>query len=320
MVDYKSAIIADPKGNAWEFAKDIYKNLEERGSGYELVEIDNKEFRDNEFKAKISKNVRKRNCYFIHDSSKDPSRWLSELAFVNNTLKNASAQTIVDVLPYLKFSRQDRKDESRVCISAQVVADIVGLYSNRLITLDVHNESLQGFYNRPADTLLSHPVVGNYLKKNHPSLLEEMVIGSPDVGGGKRAELFANYMGKDMVMGYKTRKEAGEVQDLDLMGNIKGKNVLFVDDILDSGGTLVKASQKAREKGAKKVGAYITHGLFTKGIEKLESLDYLFVGDTIPQTEKVKNSDKVEIISFVDLFSETIYRADKGESISKLFL
>ncbi len=319
MVDYKTAIIADPEGKAWDFSKKIYNSLKKKDKKYELVELNNKKFRDGEFKPKISKNVRKRNCYFIHDSSKDPSIWFTELALVNHTLRKASAQTIVDVLPYLKFGRQDRKDESRVGISAQVIANIVDLYADRMITLDVHNDSIQGFYNCPVDPLLSHSVVGDYLKKNLPDLMEDLVIGSPDAGGGKRAEAFARYLKKEVIIGYKTRKKAGEVEKLTLEGSVERKNVLFIDDILDSGGTLSKASKRAKEKGAKNVGAYITHGLFTKGTKQIDNLDYLLLGDTIPQKQEILSQKNIFTISFTNLFAESIYRLDKGESISELF-
>ena len=318
---YKSSIIADPRGKSWEFAKQVYEKLQEKDSNvYELNKVNVKEFRDGEIKPKIQENVRKRNCFFIHDSSKKPDRWFTEMAFVNYALKQSSAQDIVDIFPYLRYARQDRKDESRVPINSKVVADIVNQYATRAVTLDVHNPSIQGFFNIPMDPLQSHPVVSEHIRKNSPSLLEDLAVVSPDVGGGERAEAFKNSLGAEgMAIGYKKRKEAGEIESFELSGDVENKNVLIIDDIIDSGGTLIKTAKAAKEKGAKSVNVYATHGLFTKGVDSLvDDIDLLMVGDTI-YSKEVEDNPKVEVISFVDLFAEAIHRINQGESLSKLF-
>ncbi|MGM5483810.1 MAG: ribose-phosphate diphosphokinase [Nanobdellota archaeon] len=323
MTFYKSSIIADPEGGSWEFAKKIWERLSEKEpSNYELNKVNIKEFRDGEIKPKIDKNVRKRKCFFIHDSSKNSDRWFTELAFINYTMKHSSAQEIVDVFPYLKYARQDRKDESRVPINSKVIADIVNMYATKAITLDVHNYSIQGFYDVPMDTLQSHQTVFNYIKDQYPEIMDDLVLVSPDVGGGKRAESFKDAFGaKSMAIGYKKRKEAGFVESIELTGDVKDKNVLIVDDIIDSGSTLIETAKVAKNKGAKSVNVYATHGLFNKGVDyftKCNFIDLIMVGDTV-FSDKINNDPKIKIISFVDLFAEAIDRINKGKSLSKLF-
>lgn len=323
MTIYKSSIIADPNGESWSFAKKVCEKLKEKEPDtYELNEVKISEFRDGEIKPKIDKNIRKRNCFFIHDSSQNPDRWFTELAFINYAMKHSSAQEIVDVLPYLKYARQDRKDESRVPINSKVVADVINQYATRAVTLDVHNYSVQGFFDVPMDPLQSHPTVSQYIRKNHPELLKNLVVVSPDVGGGKRAEGYKDLLqAESMAIGYKKRKVAGEIESIELTGDIKDKNVLIVDDIIDSGGTLIETANAARKKGAKSVNVYGTHGLFTKGLGYLadsEDIDLLMVGDTIP-LKNIGKHPKIEKVSFVELFAEAIHRINKGESLSELF-
>jgi ribose-phosphate pyrophosphokinase len=314
---YKCSIIADPKGDAWELACKIYKYLVEKEDFFELNELSIKKFRDGEIKPKISKNVRGKNCFFIH-SNKNTAYWHLELCLVNNALRNSSAHETIDVLPYLKFSRQDRKDESRVPISAQVVADNIGRYDHtRILTVEVHNPSIQGFFQCPFDSLYTFPIIIDYLKNFHPEITEDLVIMSPDTGGAKRAEAFAKRLGKnDVAFGYKSRPVEGEVDQLKILGDVKDKNVLIIDDIVDSGNTLIKASQAAKEQGAKKVYAYCTHGLFTEGVERVTSnFDKFFIGDTVKQ----ESNNNLEIISFAPLLAEAILRISKGQSLSALF-
>ena len=323
MVDYKGSVIANPDGAAWGFACKIHDYLMSKNSmDFDLCKIDTSSsdynFRDGEFKPKILKNIRKGDCFFIHDSNLEPSRWFTELCLVNHALKNSSAHEIIDVLPYLKFARQDQKDESRVPIGAKVVADVIGLYANRVMVLDVHNPAIQGFYNIPFDGLDSHPTLGAHLKKNHSEILENLVVMSPDEGGVKRARKCADRLDiKDIAMGDKYRKCAGKVGgSLGILGDVNGKNVLMVDDIIDSGGTLISAANACRENGAKTVFAYCPHGLFTRGIENVsKSFDKLFIGDTI----NVQGNSSLEVVSSVPLFAEAIYRVSVGESLSELF-
>ncbi|MFH1358291.1 MAG: ribose-phosphate diphosphokinase [archaeon] len=318
MAQYKGSIIADPKGNSWELACKIYKYLIEKSEDFELNELSVKRFRDGEIKPKIMANVRGKNCFFIHDSSLLASEWHLQLCLVNNALRNSSAHEIIDVVPYLRFSRQDRKEESRVPISAQVIADNIGSYDHtRILTIEVHNLSVQGFYRVPFDSLYTFPIVISYIKNFYPEILEDIVIMSPDAGGAKRAESFAKRLGKnDVAFGYKSRPTEGEVDKLKILGDVKDKNVLIIDDIVDSGNTLINAAKSLREQGAKNIYAYCTHGLFTEGVEKVTSnFNKFFIGDTIKQ----EPNNNLEIISFASLLAEAILRISNGHSLSALF-
>ena len=320
MVQYSCSIIANPEGKSWNFAQEVDRTLRTRDKSFELIRVYIKRFRDGEIKTKVEDNVRGRKCFFIHDSSEAPADWFYQLALVNYTLRNSSASEITDVLPYLKFSRQDKKDESRVPISARVLADVIGRYTNRVLTLDVHNFSIQGFYDIPFDNLSSFPVVVKQMSERHPEFLEDLVIMSPDSGGARRAEAFAKKMNvSDIVVGYKTRPEAGEVEKVRILGEVEDRNVLIVDDILDSGNTLVKTRAALREAGAKKVYAYCTHALFTEGVQKLTAcFDLVIVGDTISNAS-LEKEPKLEQISFAPLFAESIRRIHHGQSLSELF-
>lgn len=311
-------IVADPAGPNYCFARAVYENVQKRSDDFRLVHVTVTRFRDGELKTKIESNIRKKECFFIHDSNKDPASWFLELCLVNSTLRNSSAAQVVDVLPYLKFSRQDRKDESRVPISAAVIANTIKGYAHRVMALDIHNPSLQGFYEPvPFDHLQSFPTVVSYLQRRRPEVLDDVVVMSTDVGGGERTKLFAKKAGIEAVaLSYKTRPKAGEIGSIRILGDVKEKNVLIIDDLLDSGNTIAAACTAARTEGAKNVYAYCTHALLTQGTEALtRCLDRLFVGDTVYHAAH----PSIETISFVPLFSEAIYRTTRGESLSELF-
>jgi ribose-phosphate pyrophosphokinase len=316
---YKCSIIADPEGNAWQFACSVYENLVRKDGKFELNEVKIQKFKDGEIKPKIRDNIRRKNCFFIHDSSLDPAAWLLELILINETMRNSSAQEIINVLPYLRFTRQDRKDESRVPISSRAVAKSIEKYADRVLTIDIHNPAIIGSYEIPFDNLYSFNTVINYLNEKRPGFFEDLVIMSPDVGGAKRARSFVRRAGVErMVVGDKNREENGEVDQIQIIGDVSEKRVLMVDDIIDSGNTLIQAYNAAKRGGAKEIYAYATHGLFTKGFERLtKSLDLVIVGDTVTNPKMKRKG--VEIVSFANLFSEAIYRINGGESLSELF-
>lgn len=316
MVEVKYCIIANPKGKSWDFAQGVFNDLRLRSNQFELNEIEVKEFRDGELKPKIKNNVRGKICFLIHDSNERPDRWFLELCLINQALKKSAAKEIINIFPYFKFARQDRKDESRVPISAEVVADVVELYANGVLTLDVHTPAIDGFFKIRFDSLHSFETVVKHLKSKGENF-SNFVVMSPDAGGAARATAFAKRMGiNEVVIGYKVRKEAGEVSELKISGDVKDKDVFIVDDLVDSGNTLVKAAKVARENGARKVYAYCTHGLFTLGVDHAtQSLDKFYVGDTIKQ----QPHEKLEVISFTSLFAEAIYRMSQGMSLSALF-
>lgn len=316
------SLIYNPKTNHSDFVKNIYKKLKNKlEEKVELIELEIKKFRDEEIKVKIKENIREKNCFFIHDSSLSPVEWFTHLCFVNYALKFSSAKMIVNILPYLLFSRQDRKDESRVAINAKVIADSISLYANRVITIDLHAPQIQGFYNIPLDNLYSFPYAIKYIFNKYPQLKENLVIMSPDAGGVERARAFLKRFVKEfkknaeLVFGYKHRPKEGEIDEYKLVGEVKNKNVLIIDDIVDSGNTLINASKILKEKGAKKIFAYVTHAIFSEGYEKIKPhFDKFFITNTryVPYKE-------VEIVDLTDLIAEAIYRISTQKSLSELF-
>lgn len=316
-----SLIIADKEGKGYDFAQKVYEKIKAKGDDFSLVNVSVARFRDGEILPQIASNVRDKKCYFIHDSNKVPSEWYLELDLINHALKNSSAKSIIDVLPYMKFSRQDRKDKPRVPISVRVVADTIGKYANAVLTLDDHNPANQAAYGIRYDNLSSYPVVADYLMQKNPKMLENLVLMSTDVGGAKRVDsyhkAFTNRgIETDVAICHKRRPKPGEVGELIILGEVNGKNVLILDDLIDSGGSMVKAADEARKKGALKVYGYSTHGIYTKGLnEVLSAFDFMYNGDTLYQEVDPRR----EVISFASLFGEAIYRMDKGESLSELF-
>ncbi len=311
-------VLANPLGRSWDFAKNVYDGLVSRNNGkYEFGEIRTKEFADGEFKPQIGTSVRGKRVFYVHDSSLNPSRWFAELSFVCEALKKSSCTESVVVMPYFRFSRQDRKDEPRTSISAAVVAGIIDKYTDGVLTVDIHNPAIDGFFGTRFDNLQSFNSVVAYLKESHPEIISDnLVVMSPDAGGTARAAAFARRIGVSrLVVGYKSRKEAGKVDELKLVGEVKDCDVFLVDDIIDSGGTLSKAAAVAREQGAKKIYGFCTHGLFTKGFAVLDNFDKFFVGDTMHHNE----TEKLKIVPLAPLFSEAIYRMSHGDSLSALF-
>jgi len=304
-----------------EFALAVFQKLEKIEDGFCFNPIEKLVFRDKEVKIRIRDNVRKSECFFIHDSNRNPSDWLLEIAFVNEALHNSSVSEITDVFPYLRFSRQDRKDKSRVAQNAKVVANVINLCADRVVTLDVHAPQIALASSIPFDNLYSFSIVIDHLIKNHPNILENIMLMSPDAGGAKRVEAFRNrlsYSGidSDIVIGYKSRPREGEIGVFKMIGDVENKNVIIIDDIIDSGKTLVEAAQELRKRGAKKIYAYGTHALFTEGVDKVvENFERVFVSDTLKQTKH----EKLEIISVAELFAEAIKRISNGESLSELF-
>jgi len=318
MTKHDYVLVADPNGSAWEFAKKIYDLLQKKTDSFRLVEMTFKEFRDGEVKPQVSENIRGRTCFFIHDSSLRPADWLLRLLLGSAAIASSDPNKITAVLPYLKFARQDRRDAPRVPISARVVADAMEKYLVRAMSVDIHNPAIQGFYDIPLENLHTFLIAIKYMQKNFPDVLDNVTIMSPDSGGADRARKFAQCLGTDdVVIGYKVRKVAGEVASFNVLGDVNGKNVLIVDDMIDSGGTLIEACKCVKAKGAKKVYAYTTHGLFTKGTDALvECFDGIFVTDSLL---KEHDHPKMHVVSLAPLFAEALHRITQGDSISALF-
>ncbi len=315
-MDERIAIIADPN---YGFAKEVYNSLYKKKTA-EFIPLKITNFADGEFKIKINRNIRNKKCFYIANPGQDPCRWFSEIAFVNDAMRFSTPSLVVDVFPYLRFARQDRKDESRTSVNSKVIAKIVSNYADRGLTIDLHAPQIQEYFDIPFDNLYSFPVLIDYLQKNHNNLLNNLVVFSPDAGGVGRVRSFTKRLnqklniGATIGFGNKIRERKNQVEKIDIIGDVKGKNILTLDDILDTGGTLSLLEKELRRNGAKEVYSYVTHGLFTKGIGHLRSFDRLIVGNTIKNEYK-----EIETMDLSKLFGEAIYRTVVGESLSVLF-
>jgi len=317
----KVILLADKNSKAWDFAKKIQKYIQYNKQIFiPLEEVSIQHFRNKEIDMHVPENIRKKEVYFIQDSTKDPQEWWVELLLLKDLSLSASAESVSFVLPDILYSRKDRKEKPHVPISARALARSISPYLKRIITMDLHASQIQGFYpeNIPLDHLHSFPEVVRYLKENkiidNP---EDLVILSPDAGGVDRARAFAQRLKSKHPIAFidKRRPRPGEVSEMKLSGDVADKDVLIVDDIIDSGASLCKAAKLLKEKNAKKLFCYGTHGIFTTGTkELLEVFDKVMISNT-----HYWESDGIDVIDVSPIFAEVIYRAQKGLSISKLF-
>ncbi len=319
-------LLADKKSKAWDFAEKIQDYIiGQKRALVPLKEVSINYFRNKEIDMHVPENVRKREVYYIQDSTKNPQDWWVELLLIKDLLLSASADSVSFVLPNMLYSRKDRKEKPHVPISARTLAKSISSNLSRVITMDLHAPQIHGFYPEEMrlDNLYSFPTVVSYLKEKQPiENLENLVVLSPDAGGVNRARAFANKLGVKNPIGfmYKRRTEEGvgttrDIEEMTIVGDVKGKNVLLVDDIIDSGGTLCKAAEVLKEHGANKLYCYGTHGLFTKGTKELHNcFDMIMTSNTHYQ-----ETNDVTVIDVSPVFAEAIYRAQKGQSISKLF-
>jgi ribose-phosphate pyrophosphokinase len=221
-------------------------------------------------------------------------------------------------MPYFGWARQDRKDKPRVPIGAKMVAKMLtAAGATRIMTMDLHADQIQGFFEVPVDHVFASSMFVDHIRQQK---LEDLTIASPDMGGSKRANNYAKWLESEVVICYKQRKKANVIDKMTVIGDVEGRNVVLIDDMVDTAGTLTKAADMLLEKGAKSVQAYCTHGVLSgKAIERIEKskLDRLVITDTIPQNHK---SDKIEIISTADLFAAVMRKVHYHESISSHFL
>ncbi len=273
-------------------------------------------YADGEFQPSFDENIRGTDVFIIQ-STFPPSDNLLELLMLIDAARRASAKTIVAVIPYFGYARQDRKDKPRVSIAAKLMANLLSAAGvNRIIALDLHSDQIQGFFDVPVDHLYASSVFIPYLKSLH---LPELTFASPDTGGTRRAGSYAKYFHTEFVICYKHRAKPNEVAKMRLLGDVKDKNVILLDDMVDTGGTLCKAAEIIMENGAASVRAIVTHPLLSGNArEKLENsaLLELIVTDTIPFAGE---SSKIKVLSTADLFAEVIRRLKRRESISSLF-
>ena len=274
-------------------------------------------FSDGEFSVSYEESIRGRDVFLVQSTFPNSDN-LMELLLMIDAAKRASARHIIAVIPYFGWARQDRKDKPRVSIGAKLVADLLSVAGiDRLITMDLHADQIQGFFNVPVDHLYASNILLPYLQSLH---LENLVIASPDVGGSKRANTYAKYLGCPLVLCNKTRSRANVVATMQIIGDVKDKNVVIVDDMVDTAGTIAKAADVMIEAGAKSVRACASHCVMSgPATERVQnwSLEEIVFTDSIPYTERCA---KVKQLSVADLFAETIKRIINNASISSQYL
>ena len=274
-------------------------------------------FSDGEFQPSFEESVRGADV-FIVQSTFPPADNLMELLMMVDAAKRASARRIVAILPYFGLARQDRKDKPRVPIGAKLVANMLAAAGvTRIMTMDLHADQIQGFFEVPVDHLFASTIFIPYVQSLN---LPNLTLASPDMGGTKRANAYAKYLNAEVVVCYKQRKKANVISEMFLIGEVKGKDIIIVDDMVDTAGTLVKAAAIMMENGANSVRAMTTHPILSgDAYQRIEDsqLTELIVTDTIPLA---KQSAKIKVISVADLFSDIIKKVTSHESISESFI
>ncbi|AKJ27725.1 ribose-phosphate pyrophosphokinase [Caldimonas brevitalea] len=278
-------------------------------------------FSDGEVTVEIQQNVRGRDVFVVQPTCAPTNEHLMELCIMTDALKRASARRITAVIPYFGYARQDRRPRStRVPISAKVVANMLEVVgTNRVLTMDLHADQIQGFFDIPVDNIYASPVLLSDLKSRN---YDDLVVVSPDVGGVVRARALAKQLGCDLAIIDKRRPKANVSEVMHVIGEIEGRNCVIMDDMIDTAGTLVKAAEVLKERGAKSVYAYCTHPVFSgPALERIKSsqLDEVVITNTIPLSEAAKPIGKIRQLSVAFLFAETIRRISDGESVTSLF-
>ena len=285
--------------------------------GIELGNVIFSRFSDGEFQPSFEESVRGARVFII-GSTHPTSENLMEMLLMIDAAKRASAKHITAVMPYFGWARQDRKDKPRVPIAAKLVANLLETAgATRVITMDLHADQIQGFFEIPVDHLYASTIFVPYIKSLN---LENLCIASPDMGGSKRAHSYAKFLNSDVVICYKQRKKANVIEKMELIGDVEGKNVILVDDMVDTAGTLVKASEIMKEKGAVSVRAICTHAILSgNAVEKIENspMEELIVTDSIPHNSLPK---KIHVLSCDKLFADVMRSVHEHASISDKFI
>ncbi|WP_298508109.1 ribose-phosphate pyrophosphokinase [uncultured Kordia sp.] len=295
-----------------ELARKIAKQY-----GAELGKVTFSTYSDGEFQPSFEESVRGARVFII-GSTFPNSDHLMQMLLMLDAAKRASARHITAVLPYFGWARQDRKDKPRVPIGAKLIAKMLEVAgATRIITMDLHADQIQGFFEKPVDHLFASTVFLPYLRKLN---LDKLTIASPDMGGSKRAYAYSKFLESDVVICYKQRKKANVISHMELIGDVTGKNVVLVDDMVDTAGTLTKAAEVMMEKGALSVRAICTHPILSgQAYERIENskLEELIVTDSIPLR---KESSKIKVVSCANLFADVMQRVQTNTSISSKFL
>jgi len=288
--------------------------------GIPLGDIEIKSFSDREVYVKINENVRGKDVFLVQPTCPPANENIMELLILIDASRRASAKRITAVIPYYGYARQDKKDEPRVSITAKLVANLITVAgTDRVLTMDLHSPQIQGFFDIKVDHLFAAPVIIEYFKKKN---LKNLVVLSPDVGGMIRARAYAKRLSSPLAVIDKRRPMANEAEVMHVVGEVRGKDVLIVDDMVDTGGTVIAAANALRREGAKDIYASCTHPVLSGGaLQKIcdSPLKEIVVTDTIPLKER-KENNKIKVLSVSSLLGEAIKRIHENKSVSSLFI
>ncbi|HKK40841.1 MAG TPA: ribose-phosphate pyrophosphokinase [Bacteroidales bacterium] len=285
--------------------------------GNELGKSSVTEFSDGEFQPCFDESVRG-SMVFIVQSTNPPAENLLELLLMIDAAKRASAYKVIAVIPYYGLARQDRKDRPRVSIGSKLSADLLSTAGvDRIITMDLHADQIQGFFNVPVDHLFGSAIFAPYIEKLN---LSNLTVSAPDMGGSKRANAYSRHLQSEMVLCYKLRKKPNVIEEMSVIGEVEGRNVVIIDDMVDTAGTLVLAADMMKERGAKSIRAFATHPILSgNAIERINNsaIEELVVSDSVPMTQ---TSPKIKVLSIADIFARTIEAVNTNQSISTNFV
>jgi ribose-phosphate pyrophosphokinase len=280
-----------------------------------------KTFSDGEIQVEIGENIRGRDVFVIQSTSTPVNDNLMQLLIIMDAMRRASAERISAVIPYYGYSRQDRKVKPRVPITAKLVADLITASgANRVVSMDLHAGQIQGYFNIPVDNIFAAPIILKYIQNN---LQDDLVIISPDAGGVERARAFAKRLNASLAIIDKRREAPNISKAMNIIGEVKGKTAIILDDMVDTAGTLTQAAAALKERGAGKIHACCTHPVLSgPSIDRIEAspIDSLVVTNTIPLNDKAKDCQKIIVLSIAELLGETIKRSHNSHSVSTLFV
>ena len=287
-----------------------------------LINSNIKRFSDGEIYAEINENIRGNSIFVIQSTSNPANDNLMELLICIDALRRSSAKNITAVIPYFGYARQDRKVVPRTAISAKLVSNLItNSGAHRVLTVDLHAGQIQGFFDVPVDNLFTTPLFMRHIKKNIKSK-NNLICVAPDIGGAERARSLGRKINSGIAIVDKRRPSPGKSEVMNVVGNVNNKTCIIVDDIIDSGGTIVNAAKALKDKGAKEIYVYITHAVLSgTAVEKIDksSIKKLIVTDTIDNSKKIKKTSKIEILSISSLMAEAIKRISNSTSVSDLF-
>ena len=297
-------------------SKSISKQLK-----LKLVNTNIKKFADGEIYVEINENIRGNSVFVVQSTATPANDNLMELLLCIDALRRSSAKNITAVIPYFGYARQDRKVVPRTSISAKLVSNLItNAGAHRVVTVDLHAGQIQGFFDMPVDNLFTTPIFKRYIRKNIKS--KNLICVSPDAGGIERTRGLATKIDADLAIIDKRRPEPGKSKVMNIIGNVQGKDCIIVDDIIDSGGTIVNAAEALIKKGAKNVHVFVTHAVLSgDAVNKIQKskIKKLIITDTIDNSKKIRKAGKIEVLSIAQLMAEAIKRISNSTSVSRLF-